>query len=78
MTEAAAACVGYLVLPLERRVHRDLEDLPAGWLVEWDGPLALPFRFVPAAIVRWPGAAKPRLPSWSQRTSSSRPSLAPS
>jgi SAM-dependent methyltransferase len=57
VAEAAAEYAGYLVLPSGRRPRRELEELLAAWLVKRNGRLAPPLRFVPAAIIRWPGSA---------------------
>jgi hypothetical protein len=58
VAEAAAEYAGYLVLPSGRRARRELEALLATWLVKRNGRLAPPLRFVPAAIIRWPGTGE--------------------
>jgi hypothetical protein len=48
----------YLLLPDGRGVTRELESLLGSWLVKRDGGFGPPLRYVPAAIISWPPAAR--------------------
>jgi SAM-dependent methyltransferase len=57
VAEAAKEYADFLLLPPGRAVQRDLERLLADWLISRDGQLEPPLRYVPAAIIQWPGSA---------------------
>jgi SAM-dependent methyltransferase len=63
VAEAAKEYADYLLLPPGRPTRRQLEGLLTHWLVSRDGRLAPPLRFVPAAIVSWPGTANDQGPA---------------
>ena len=56
VAEAVDEYADYLAFPAGRSARQELEGLLASWLITRDGRLGPPLAFVPAAIIRWPGA----------------------
>ena len=52
----------YLVLADQPDVRRELERLLPSWLVRRRGTLAPPLRYVPAAVISWPGGSITSVP----------------
>jgi SAM-dependent methyltransferase len=55
VAEAAKEYRDHLLLPDSRPIMRELEGLLTSWLVKRSDGLGPPLRYVPAAIISWPG-----------------------
>ncbi|MGH9124487.1 MAG: class I SAM-dependent methyltransferase [Acidimicrobiales bacterium] len=57
LAEAVDDYRDFLVLADEPGVRQDLERILPSWLVRRNGALAPPLRYVPAAVISWPGGS---------------------
>ena len=57
LAEAVEDYRDFLVLADQPAIRQDLERILPSWLVRRNGALAPPLRYVPAAVISWPGGS---------------------